>query len=80
MNDKIKARRRKSTDTFPPSDGVLTLAGITLVIKVPRIADPKSQTVAFLAWWGILFVVYSLLISIFRNKSPGYGFALPPFM
>lgn len=43
-------------------------------------SDPKAQGVVFLAWWGILFVVYSLLLSIFRGKNPGYSFSLPPFM
>ncbi|KAL2264977.1 hypothetical protein VTJ83DRAFT_7487 [Remersonia thermophila] len=60
--------------------GILTLSGITLAVKVPRIADPKTQSIVFVAWWSILFVVFSLLISIFRTKSPGYGFAVPPFM
>jgi oligosaccharyltransferase complex subunit gamma len=42
--------------------------------------DPKAQSVAFVVWWGIMFVVYSLLLSIFRGKNPGYQFSLPPFM
>jgi oligosaccharyltransferase complex subunit gamma len=36
--------------------------------------------VALFAWGGILFVVYSLLLSIFRGKNQGYPFSLPPFM
>ncbi|KAL2017849.1 hypothetical protein VTK56DRAFT_1594 [Thermocarpiscus australiensis] len=60
--------------------GVLALSGISLAIKVPRMTDPKAQGVAILAWGGILFVVYSLLLSIFRQKNPGYPFSLPPFM
>ncbi|KAL2132368.1 hypothetical protein VTI74DRAFT_3909 [Chaetomium olivicolor] len=60
--------------------GILALSGISLAIKVPRMSDPKTQGVALLAWSGILFVVYSLLLSIFRGKNPGYPFSLPPFM
>ncbi|KAK3305321.1 uncharacterized protein B0T15DRAFT_193453 [Chaetomium strumarium] len=60
--------------------GVLALSGISLAIKVPRMSDPKAQGVVLLAWGGILFVVYSLLLSIFRQKNPGYPFSLPPFM
>lgn len=51
-----------------------------LAIKVPRIADPKVQNVAVFAWAGILFSMYSFLLSIFRVKNAGYPFALPPFM
>lgn len=43
-------------------------------------SDPRNQGIAFVAWFGILFVVYSLLLSIFRGKNPGYTFSLPPFM
>ncbi|KAK4152127.1 magnesium transporter protein 1 [Chaetomidium leptoderma] len=60
--------------------GVLALSGISLAIKVPRMSDPKMQGVALLAWASVLFVVYSLLLSIFRGKNPGYPFSLPPFM
>lgn len=60
--------------------GVLALSGISLAIKVPRITDPKTQGIALVAWAGILFAVYSLLLSIFRGKNPGYPFSLPPFM
>ncbi|KAJ4302546.1 oligosaccharyl transferase subunit ost3/OST6 [Collariella sp. IMI 366227] len=60
--------------------GILALSGISLAIKVPRMTDPKAQGVALAAWGGILFVVYSLLLSIFRGKNAGYPFSLPPFM
>ncbi|KAK3316732.1 hypothetical protein B0H66DRAFT_562042 [Apodospora peruviana] len=60
--------------------GVLSFATISLAVKVPRIADPKVQGVAVLAWGGILFVMYSFLLSVFRVKNGGYPFSLPPFM
>ncbi|KAH6842513.1 hypothetical protein B0I37DRAFT_382091 [Chaetomium sp. MPI-CAGE-AT-0009] len=60
--------------------GVLALSSISLAVKVPRMSDPRTQGIAFIAWFGILFVVYSLLLSIFRGKNPGYYFSLPPFM
>jgi len=62
------------------ADGVLSFAAIALIIKVPRIADPKAQGVAVLAWSGVLFLMYSFLLSIFRIKNGGYPFSLPPFM
>ncbi|KAK3902231.1 magnesium transporter protein 1 [Staphylotrichum tortipilum] len=60
--------------------GILALSSISLAIKVPRMTEPRTQGIALLAWGGVLFVVYSLLLSIFRGKNPGYPFSLPPFM
>ena len=67
---------QKTTNT----DGILALSGISLAIKVPRISDARTQGIALIAWAGVLFVMYSLLLSIFRGKNPGYPFSLPPFM
>ncbi|KAF4999715.1 hypothetical protein FGRMN_2280 [Fusarium graminum] len=60
--------------------GVLSFCAITLAIKVPRIADSKTQQVAVIAFGGVLFLVYSFLLSVFRVKNGGYPFSLPPFM
>ncbi|KAF4966143.1 hypothetical protein FSARC_6142 [Fusarium sarcochroum] len=60
--------------------GVLSFCAISLAIKVPRIADAKTQQVAVIAWGGVLFLVYSFLLSVFRVKNGGYPFSLPPFM
>ncbi|KAK4249760.1 hypothetical protein C7999DRAFT_12461 [Corynascus novoguineensis] len=60
--------------------GILALSSISLAVKVPRMSDPRYQGIAFFVWFGIMFVVYSLLLSIFRGKNPGYNFSLPPFM
>ncbi len=62
------------------TDGILALSGISLAIKVPRISNPRTQGIAIVAWGGVLFVVYSALLTIFRGKNPGYPFSLPPFM
>jgi len=58
---------------------ILAFATITLAVKVPRIADPKTQSVAVFAWAAVVFLVYSFLLSIFRFKNGGYPFYLPPF-
>ncbi|KAK1762367.1 OST3/OST6 family protein [Phialemonium atrogriseum] len=60
--------------------GILSFAAISLTLRAPRIVDAKAQQVAVLAWVGILFVVYSFLLSVFRIKNGGYPFSLPPFM
>lgn len=59
--------------------GLLSFATISLALKVPRISDPKTQQVAVLIWGGVIFVMYSFLLSVFRIKNGGYPFWLPPF-
>jgi len=59
--------------------GVLSFATISLALKVPRIADPKTQQLAVIIWGGVIFVMYSFLLSVFRIKNGGYPFWLPPF-
>jgi oligosaccharyltransferase complex subunit gamma len=48
-------------------------------MKVPRIADNKSQQVAVVIWGVVLLGTYSFLLSVFRVKNGGYPFFLPPF-
>lgn len=61
------------------TDGILSFAVIALALRVPRIADAKTQQVAVIVWGAVLFGVYSFLLSIFRVKNGGYPFFLPPF-
>ncbi|KAL4874195.1 hypothetical protein BDV12DRAFT_159312 [Aspergillus spectabilis] len=58
---------------------VLSFSAIALAMKVPRIADNKSQQVAVVIWGAILLGTYSFLLSVFRAKNGGYPFFLPPF-
>ena len=60
-------------------DGILSFATIALVIKVPRMVDPKRQQVAVIVWGTVLFGMYGSLLSVFRIKNGGYPFYLPPF-
>ncbi|KAF7511226.1 hypothetical protein GJ744_005123 [Endocarpon pusillum] len=59
--------------------GLLSFATIALALKVPRMADPKSQQVAVFIWCSVILGMYSFLLSVFRTKSNGYPFWLPPF-
>ncbi|MCJ1227877.1 oligosaccharyl transferase subunit ost3/OST6 [Toensbergia leucococca] len=59
--------------------GVLSFATIALALKVPRMSDPKQQQVAVFVWGGVIFGMYSFLLSVFRIKNGGYPFYLPPF-
>jgi oligosaccharyltransferase complex subunit gamma len=60
-------------------DAVLSFSAIALAMKVPRIADNKSQQVAVVIWGVVLLGTYSFLLSVFRVKNGGYPFFLPPF-
>jgi len=42
--------------------------------------DPKTQGIAVIAWGGVMLVMYSFLLSVFRIKNAGYPYSLPPFM
>lgn len=60
-------------------DGILAFATISLALKVPRTEDPKLQGIMIVIWGGIMFGMYSFLLSVFRMKNGGYPFWLPPF-
>ena len=66
------------TDSFL-LDGTLSFATIALAVRVPRMSDPKKQQLAVLIWGGVMFGMYSFLLSVFRIKNGGYPFHLPPF-
>ncbi|EME81387.1 uncharacterized protein MYCFIDRAFT_58906 [Pseudocercospora fijiensis CIRAD86] len=59
--------------------GILAFATISLALKTPRIQDPQAQKLAVIVWGGVILVVYSFLLSVFRVKNGGYPFWLPPF-
>jgi len=59
--------------------GLLSFATISLALKVPRISDPRTQQLAVIIWGGVIFLMYSFLLSVFRIKNGGYPFWLPPF-
>lgn len=61
------------------SDGILSFAVIALALRVPRMADAKTQQLAVIIWGVILLGMYSFLLSVFRAKNGGYPFYLPPF-
>ncbi|KAF2149463.1 OST3/OST6 family protein [Myriangium duriaei CBS 260.36] len=59
--------------------GVLSFVTISLALKVPRMADARTQKIAVFVYGGIMFGTYSFLMSVFRIKNGGYPFYLPPF-
>ena len=61
------------------ADGTLSFATIALALRVPRMVDPKKQQLAVFVWGGVMFGMYSFLLSVFKIKNGGYPFHLPPF-
>lgn len=65
--------------TDSKSDGVLAFSTVSVALKVPRIADPRTQQVSVIIWSAIMLGTYSFLLSIFKIKNGAYPFWLPPF-
>lgn len=62
------------------SDGALAFCAIGLADKAPRLPGVKTQQTMVIIYAGVMLVLYSFLLSIFRVKNGGYPFALPPFL
>lgn len=61
-------------------DGALAFCAIGLADKAPRLGGVKTQQTMVILYAGVMLVLYSFLLSIFRVKNGGYPFALPPFL
>lgn len=64
----------------PLTDGALAFCAIGLADKAPRLGGVKIQQTMVILYAGVMLVLYSFLLSIFRVKNGGYPFALPPFL
>ncbi|KAJ0119171.1 hypothetical protein N8I77_002130 [Diaporthe amygdali] len=60
--------------------GALAFCAIGLADKAPRIGGIKTQQTMVIVYAGVMLVLYSFLLSIFRVKNGGYPFSLPPFL
>ncbi|KZO95177.1 oligosaccharyl transferase subunit OST3/OST6 family [Calocera viscosa TUFC12733] len=56
--------------------GLLGSAYLALILLVPRIPSPTRQRASIYLWTGIVFVLFSILLSFFRIKNGGYPFKL----
>ncbi|KUI74264.1 Magnesium transporter protein 1 [Cytospora mali] len=59
---------------------VLSFCAIGLADRAPRVGSAKLQKALIFVYAGVMFAMYSFLLSIFRVKNGGYPFALPPFL
>lgn len=55
---------------------VLAFSTISLVMKVPKIKNPASQSLAALALCALIFVTFSFLMAKFHVKNNSYPFKL----
>ncbi|KDQ07924.1 hypothetical protein BOTBODRAFT_166427 [Botryobasidium botryosum FD-172 SS1] len=56
--------------------GALAFSFVSLTLLVPKIPTAGRQRAGVYLWTTALMVLYSLLITLFRLKNPGYPFGL----
>ena len=52
-------------------DGTLAAGFLMLTLVVPRQLSPSRQRMQIYLWTGVLFVMYSVLVSLFKEKNRG---------
>ncbi|KAF8201821.1 oligosaccharyl transferase subunit OST3/OST6 family [Pholiota molesta] len=56
--------------------GLLSFAFLMLILVVPLQSSPQRQRLQVYLWTGVLMIIYSVLVSLFRVKNRGYPFKL----
>ncbi|KAG1756747.1 uncharacterized protein EDB91DRAFT_34069 [Suillus paluster] len=56
--------------------GILAGSFLMLIIVTPRQLSPGRQRTQVYLWTAVNFLVFSILVSLFRVKNPGYPFKL----
>lgn len=52
-------------------DGLLSFAVLMLTLVVPLQTSPQRQRLQVYLWSAVIFIIYSMLISLFRIKNKG---------
>ena len=60
----------------PPSDGLLASSFLMLTLVTPYQTHPARQRLQVYLWSGVILVMFSVLISLFRVKNRSYPFKL----
>lgn len=68
--------KSKSPADNSRTDGVLALCVLVLSVLIPSQGSPIKQRVGTYLWLGMLIVLFSLLIRMFRVKNGGYPFTI----
>ena len=63
-----------SFNSYP--DGLLSASFLMLTLITPHQTSPSRQRLQVYLWSGVIFVMFSVLISLFRVKNRGYPFKL----
>lgn len=58
------------------ADGLLAFSIVALSVLVPAQTSAVKQRVGVYLWLGMLVVVFSLLMKLFKMKNGGYPFSL----
>ncbi|KAF8964700.1 oligosaccharyl transferase subunit OST3/OST6 family [Flammula alnicola] len=56
--------------------GLLSFAFLMLILVVPLQSSPQRQRLQVYLWTGVIMIIYSVLVSLFRVKNRGYPFKL----
>ncbi|PPR08101.1 hypothetical protein CVT24_010562 [Panaeolus cyanescens] len=56
--------------------GLLAFSFLMLTLVVPYQSSPQRQRIQVYLWTGVIMIVYSVLVSLFRVKNRGYPFKL----
>ncbi|KAH9926214.1 oligosaccharyl transferase subunit OST3/OST6 family [Fomitopsis serialis] len=56
--------------------GTLAAGFLMLTLVVPSQMSPSRQRMQVYLWTGVIFVMYSVLVSLFKEKNKGYPFRL----
>ncbi|KAG2368596.1 hypothetical protein BDR07DRAFT_1349443 [Suillus spraguei] len=56
--------------------GILAGSFLMLIIVTPRQSSPTRQRTQAYLWTAVNFLMFSILVSLFRVKNPGYPFKL----
>lgn len=58
------------------ADGLLAFSIVALSVLVPAQTSAVKQRVGVYLWLGMLVIVFSLLMKLFKMKNGGYPFSL----
>lgn len=57
----------------PVEDGLLSFAFLMLIMIVPTQSSPHRQRLQIYLWTGVIMIMYSVLVSLFRVKNRGWS-------
>ena len=65
------ARHKTIMLTFDTTDGLLAFAFLMLIMITPYQSSPQRQRLQIYLWTGVIMIIYSVLVSLFKLKNRG---------